>query len=47
MCKEKKVSDFFKFKRFKFNEVIKSKFKIYFPFLKIVFHWFKGNWLKN
>lgn len=46
MCREKKVGDFFKVKRFKFNEVIKNNFKIYFPFIKIVFHWFKGSWLK-
>lgn len=32
LCNEKQVSDFFKVKRLKFNEVIKSNFKIYFPF---------------
>lgn len=47
LCREKLVIFFFKVERFKFNEVIKSNFKIYFPFIKIVFHWFKGNQLKN
>lgn len=37
LYKEKKVGDFFKVKRFKFNEMIKSNFKIYFLFIKIVF----------
>lgn len=48
ICVEKKkLLIFFKVKRFKFNEVIKSNFEIYFPFIKMVFHWFKGNCLKT
>lgn len=31
------MGDFFKVKRFKFNEVIKSNFKIYFPSINIAF----------